>query len=408
MLSGFLRCPDKNKIKMASIRVVHTSDIHLGRRFPNLDREAELLRSGDIGRVFNELIDYVIKNKTHLLLISGGLFDKIHPTRETVSAALGAFGRIHDALPNTRIVLTPGQEELLLKKDSEPDCSLSIFNHLNYVRVIGAGAEPESVQLEFDGGKVQISSCQAAAFFDEEFKKRSIPAPKDKAGIFMLCAYSRRQDLMNITNDLLREKILNPLHERGYQYVALGHRHKLDLIDSGDFTAIFPGSLERFNFEEDRERKCFITFTIDDGKVSAPQTVRTSARPLEYINVTCSLDGKDIESGFSDIGRRGNKDKILFIVLNGQSTFDTFNNFQKSATLSKLRDRFAFVHIENRLVLVDETDEFRLEALRVGTPAEEFKRFVSREIIEAKERGEEVKLLEELYEAGVKEIEESL
>ena len=393
---------------MAPVRVVHTSDIHLGRRFPNLDRDAEKLRSDDVVRVFNELVDYVIKNKVHLLLIVGSLFDKIHPSRETVSTALRAFGRIHDALPDARIVLTPGQEDLLLKKGGESDCSLTIFDHLKYISVIGAGAEPESLQLEFEGQKIQITACQASIFFGEEFKRRDIPATKDRAGIFLLCAFSRRQDLINITNDLLREKILSPLRERGYQYAALGHRHKLDLIDAGEFTAIFPGSLERFNFDEDRERKCFISFTIEDGRVTSPQTVRTSARPLEYINLTCSLDGKDLESSFSDIGMRGNKDKILYIVLNGQATFETFSKFQKSALLAKLGERFAFVHIENRLVLVDENADFKLEALHVGTPADEFKRFVSREILEAKERGDEVKLLEELYELGVREIEESL
>ncbi len=392
---------------MAPVRVVHTSDIHLGRRFPNLDREAEKLRTDDIVRVFNEFVDYAIKNRAHLILISGSLFDKIHPSRETVSSALRAFGRMHDALPESRIALTPGQEELILKRGGETDCSLSIFDHLGYVSVIGAGAEPESATFEFEGRKILVASCRSAMFFDEDFKRRSIPAPKDRVGIFMLCTYSRRQDLIHITDEILREKILTPLRERGYQYIALGHRHKLDLLEAGDFTAIYPGSLERFNFDDDRERKCFVTFTIDEGRVQSPQTVRTSARPLDYINLTCSLEDKNLESAFADLVKRGNKDKILYVVLNGQSTFEAFNKFQKSELLSKLREKFAFVHVENRLVLVDESENFNFEALRVGTPAEEFKRFVSREILEAKERGEELKLLEELYEMGLREIEEN-
>ncbi|HOX27607.1 MAG TPA: DNA repair exonuclease [bacterium] len=393
---------------MPNIKVVHTADIHLGRRFPNLDRAADRIRTGDIERVFNELTDYVVKNGVNLVLIAGSLFDKRHPNRETVSTALTAFGRIHDVLPNTRIVLTPGQEELVVNKDGEIDCSLSIFNHLSYIDVIGLGHTPETVNLNFDGVQVMVCSSPVTFFFEEDFKTRKIPAPKDKIGIYLLCNYSRRQDLLNVDNELLRERVLAPIRDRGYQYVALGHRHRLELMEAGDFTAIYPGSLERFDFDIDRERKCFITFEIADGKAQPPQTIRTSARQLEYVNLTCSVEDKDIEAAFRDLSRRGNKDKILYIVLNGQLTFDVFNSFQKSELLSKLKEKFAFVNIDSRLMLVDSASDYKFEALHVGSPIEEFRHFMQREIDEAREKGDEVKLLEELLEMGEKEIGELL
>lgn len=392
---------------MAPFRVIHTSDINLGRRFPNLESEAEKLRAGDTFRVFNQMIEYVIKNEARLILIAGNLFDKMHPNRETVSSALSAFGRIHEAMPDARIVLTPGQEEVVIKKDGEIDCALSIFSHLSYVDVIGVAEEPAMLEYEFSGQKVAVGSCQASFFFEEDFKKRRIPAPKDRPGIFLLGAYSRRQGLIAIDDEFLRKKILAPLRERGYNYVALGHRHKFDVIETGEFTAIYPGSLERFNFDEDRERKCFITFEIKDGKIQPPETVRTAARPLEYVNLTCTVADKELESLLGDLVRRGNKDKILYITLNGQLGFEPFNSFQKSELLAKLRERFAFVHVENRLMLVDDVSNYNFEALRVAAPVEEFKRYMRREIKNARERGGEVRLLEELLEMGLKEIEET-
>jgi len=211
---------------------------------------------------------------------------------------------------------------------------------------------------------------------------------------------------MTISDELLRGNILEPLRERGYSYVALGHRHCFDVIEAGEFTAIFPGSLERFNFETDRERKFFVSFIIEGGKILAPETVRTSARPLEYVNITCSVGDRDIESTLADIIKRGSKDKILYITLNGQLGFDSFNSFQKSEVLRRLRDRFAFVHVENRLVLVDEDAQYNFDALRVASPAEEFRRYVKREIDGAQERGGEVELLQELLEMGLREIED--
>ncbi|HPN94889.1 MAG: exonuclease subunit SbcD [bacterium ADurb.Bin236] len=390
------------------VRVIHTADIHLGRRFPSLDSEAEKLRAADVVNVFNELADYVIKNKINILMIAGSLFDKMHPNRETVSTALSAFGRIHEAMPSTRIVLTPGQEELVAEKDGSSDCALSIFDHLSYVKVMGTTEDPEKVVFEFDGQKVMIASSQAAFFFSEAFSRRRIPLPRDAAGIFLMCAYSRRQGLINIEDELLRERVLDPLRDRGYQYAALGHKNKFQTLTAGDFTAIYPGSLERFNYELDRERKFFVQFEISGGKIQQLTPVRSSARPLEYVSLTFSAGDADIAKSLEDTLRRAKKEKALHIILNGQISLNEFNSFMKGETIKKLREQFAFAHVENRLALVDAGEEYRFDALRVNSPAQEFERYVEREIAAAQDRGDEVRLLKELLEMGVKEIEEGL
>ncbi len=102
---------------MADIRIVHTSNLHLGRRFPDFDRDTEELRIQDTINVFHDLAGYVIKNEVSLLLIAGDLFDKANPKRETISKVLSVFGEIHRNLPDTRIIITPGREELVMKND---------------------------------------------------------------------------------------------------------------------------------------------------------------------------------------------------------------------------------------------------------------------------------------------------
>ncbi|HOO57090.1 MAG TPA: hypothetical protein PLN69_09725 [bacterium] len=395
---------------MSTVRVVHTSNINLGRRFPNLESDAEIMRVGDVINVFNQLIDFVIKKKIHIVMIAGGLFDKMHPNRETVSVVLSAFGKIHSALPQTRIVLTPGPEELIIKKGGESDCNLSLFDHLSYVKVIGTNDTPDKVELEFEGQKIVVSSVQSSFFFDSNFKKRRIPAPKERVGLFLLCSYSRRQDLLYIDNELLSSRILQPLKERGYSYVALGQKNKLDLLEVGEFTALYPGSLERFNFDSDRERKCFVVFEIVDGVVQPPDTIRTSARALEYVNLTCSASDKNIEDSLKDLLKRGNREKILYATLNGQLSLEGFNSFKSSEILNELKENFAFVHIDNRLSLVDENEGYNFDALKVRPPIEEFKNYVRKEIDNAKKqkRHDEAKLLEELSLMGIREIEEGL
>jgi len=64
--------------------------------------------------------------------------------------------------------------------------------------------------------------------------------------------------------------------------------------------------------------------------------------------------------------------------------------------------------VDNRLVLADKGAGYDFNALRVGTPAEEFQRFMKREMDQAPEHSEERRLLSELYDMGMREIEQDL
>lgn len=391
---------------MSKIKVLHTSNLHLGIRFPGYDGATEAMRIDDIDNAFSGLVDYVVENQVHLLLIAGDLFDKMNPRRETIKSVLDAFSLIGKKSPSTKIIITPGKEEILLTKSGELETNLSLFSHMENVRVLGVKNVPESVELELDGAKTIVTSCSMDFFFQPDFKRKKIPTTGEVPGIFILSAQSA--STLDLTDEMIRQNVLSHIRECGYGYCALGGRHKLSLLESGDFTAVFPGSLERFDFDRDRDRKCFIIFSIEDGKIRPPETVRSRARSLEYINITCSLTMtlEDMETALSGLGKKGDKDKMLYIVLDGQLQYDLYDVFMNSEKILKLRDKFACVHIENRIILLDGNQRYNFDALKVFTPSEEFRHTMEGEIEEARERGEEVRFLQELLEMGIREIEE--
>jgi len=392
---------------MKYIKVVHTADVHLGKRFPHMEREADTMRSEDLFRVFGDLVTHVIRNETDLLLVAGDLFDRANTRRETMSQVLEWFSKIHEALPGSRIVLTPGEDEVFVRKDGRWDCVLSVFDHLPYVDVLGGGPEPDRRIYELAGREITVTSCPFELFFDPAFKAKNIPMARKGFGIFVLHAFSRRLGMRSMSDDEVRDRILDPLASRGYGYCALGHRHTTQAVEHDAIKAAWPGSLERLSFDEDRGRKSFISFTIDDtNKMSRLEAVRSAVRPLEHITIPCTLGENRLDSILEDTLQRGGRDKVLHIALEGQMEFELFNSFKKSEILSRLREKFAIVHIDNRLVLVSGREGYDYAALKVGTPAEEFKRYIEREISATRPGSDERALLVELYKMGVKELEQ--
>lgn len=396
---------------MPGIRVVHTSNLHLGRRFPDFARETEEMRIQDINNVFQDLAGYVIKNEVALVLIAGDLFDKANPKRETISRVLSVFGDIHEKLPDTRIIITPGREELVRQQSGDMECILNFFEHLSYVKVIGGAKTPQSVRYEFGGTPVVVSSCRADLLSEKSASLKRIPRPGEgEVGIFLLSSYLRRGSVLEIDDELLAHRIIPPLKDRGYSYLALGGRHEVDIVESGGFNAIFSGGLERFDFERDRGRKCFISFIVENGAIAGIETVRSRARKMEFINITCNskTTAEDIEEAASRFSAKRTKSMLLYIALNGQLTFEQYKRFESSELLDELREQFMAVHIDNRLFLIDSEMDYNFDALRVNSPADEFMRTVKKEMDEAGDRGEEVRLLEELLQMGLEEIEKGI
>ena len=395
---------------MGAVKIVHTADAHLGKRFPFMAKEAEALRSEDVFSVFEELVTYVIKNSVHLVLVAGDLFARANIRRETISRVLELFSRIHEKLPHTRIVLTPGEDELFIRKDRSVDCTLKVLEHLSYVDVIGADADKvDRMVYELNGQDVTVSSCAYDRFFIPDFRPTRILPVKRGFGIFLLHAYSRRHRLSTLEDDEFADAVLKPLAARGYGYCALGHRHEMTVIDGPGIQGVHPGSLERLSVDTDRGKKYFIALALNDEGAPGPiEPIRTRVRPLEYITMTCSLGEANAEQTLAEMVGRGGRDKILYVVLEGQMDFQEFHNLKNSDTFKELSERYAIVHLDNRLILVDGASGFDFNALRVGTPVEEFRRYMERELSQVDPDGEEYRLLAELFEIGMREIEQEL
>ncbi|MEU6645769.1 exonuclease SbcCD subunit D [Saccharomonospora sp. NPDC046836] len=85
------------------MRLLHTSDWHVGRTF----HDADLLAEQEA--VLDHLADLVVKEAVDVVLVAGDVYDRAVPSAEAVRVATAAMGRLREA--GAQLVITPGNHD---------------------------------------------------------------------------------------------------------------------------------------------------------------------------------------------------------------------------------------------------------------------------------------------------------
>lgn len=88
---------------LAGMRVLHTSDWHVGRTFHGRDLLA------DQEAVLGALADLVVDERVDVVVIAGDLYDRAVPSGEAVEVCVRALARIREA--GAQLVVTPGNHD---------------------------------------------------------------------------------------------------------------------------------------------------------------------------------------------------------------------------------------------------------------------------------------------------------
>ena len=101
-----------NELGDVVLRVLHTADWHLGRRFPSFPEEAQKKLSRARMDVITKILDVARRNSVHALLCAGDLFDDPQPEPDFWE---GLARTLRDrADPQIPIFLVPGNHDPLI------------------------------------------------------------------------------------------------------------------------------------------------------------------------------------------------------------------------------------------------------------------------------------------------------
>jgi exonuclease SbcD len=288
------------------MRIVHTSDWHAGRIWKGHNRLDEL------AAVLDNLARFVERERVHLLLMSGDVFDSQHPSPDAERVVFEFFKRVgrsgvhsvviagnHDhptrleawgtlaelvhvhtrGLPASRArgglidVRTAGERALVAAIPFAPAGRLVSATQL-------AGDEALAVQRYAEGMR-QIFDHLSSGFSSDAI---NLVAAHTHVTGAVLAQHDRSERSVHLGEEwaITAQTIPHTAH-----YVALGHIHMPQRVDAAPVPTFYAGSAMQLDFGEAGQQKTFVVIDAMPGRPASFEHVPyEGARPLVDVRLT--------------------------------------------------------------------------------------------------------------------------
>jgi len=259
-------------------RFIHTADIHLDSPLKGLeaheDAPIEEIR-GATRRSFDNLIDLAIEEGVDFVLIAGDLYDGDWKDYNTGLYFANRMGRLDKA--GIKVFIVSGNHDAasqITKAMPLPD-NVTIFEH----------KKPESIKLDDLGVIINGQSYSTKATTEN----LAAGYPQYDSGYFNIgmlhTSLTGRENHLNYAPCSLDE-----LKSKGYDYWALGHVHKREVVSDDPFI-IFPGNIQGRHIKETGAKGATLV-TVEDGRIT-----EVEERELDVLRwAICEVDLSECET----------------------------------------------------------------------------------------------------------------
>ncbi|MEA5470543.1 exonuclease subunit SbcD [Spirulina sp. 06S082] len=338
------------------IKILHLSDIHLGSSFPHgrINPETGLnTRLEDFVKTLEHCIDRAIE-EADLVLFGGDAFPDATPPPYVQQAFAKQFQRL--AAFNIPTILLVGNHDL--HSQGTGGASLSIYRTLAVPGFI-VGDTIETHRIQTKNGDIQVITLPWLTRSTLLTRPETEGLSMADVNIMLIDRLNpvlegeiRKLDpelptvllahLMADRANLGAERFLavgkgftlpmSLLIREEFDYVALGHVHKhQNLNPENNPPVIYPGSIERVDFSEEKEEKGYVLVDIKKGKVNW-EFCSIPARRFCTINVDISQTENPEETILQAIAQKEIQDAVVRLIYKLRS--DQIEQID-SATLQK-------------------------------------------------------------------------
>lgn len=361
------------------MKFVHIADMHFDSPFVNLSDKDILgdLRRMEQRKIFKKVIDYIKEHKIEYFFISGDLYEHEYIKQSTIEYINNLFKEI----PETKIFIAPGNHDPYLKN--------SYYNKFTWsknVKIFKSEIERiETEDIDIYGFGFEDFYCYNSGIEELEIE--------NKEKINILITHSSldggRDDEKNYNSLSLKK-----LREKNFDYIALGHIHKLDYNTSENQRIVYPGSTSALGFDELGEHGMIV------GELTKEE-LKLEFIPLDEehfvkkeLDVTNIISKEELIEIINDF--EVNKNEYIEIVLIGNRNFE-INKYDLLKYIANDR----IIKIKDQTKMVYDLEKMTNEATLKGIFAKEMLNRLNQEDITQEEK----EIIEKAIEIGFEALE---
>lgn len=299
------------------LRLLQTSDVHLGARHPLLGERAAVQRERQFA-AFEQVVDVALATPVDLVLVAGDLFDSAVEPRKSVERVAAALKRLVGA--EIRTVLIAG--------DHDVPGGASIYRAHDLAALAGADPGRDFITvLTTERPDLEIPALGARV----TARYPATGLPEDGWRIGLVHQEQRPRD--------------DEIAGAGVDYLGIGGPHTAATGRAGAVTWGVSGAPELVEVEHDQAGEVLLV-TLDDA--AAHPTVerrvigRTRSERLE-LDIATFRDQADLTE---QLVARADPDLVLHVHLSG--TWPDRLDLDETAVEAALADRFLQVRVRNR------------------------------------------------------------
>lgn len=268
------------------LKLLHTSDWHLGHIFHGYDREPEFRH------FFNQLYDIIKEEKPDAVLISGDIFDTINPTLQAQ--------RLWAEVLETMSSLNPDMNIVAITGNHDNGSRISVSRNLYKTQYHIIGKNPEILKIKGrDGDEALI--CAVPYIHESTYKTylenpgveenamralhnqlydNALTMRTDPEAPIILMAHTAVSGADFSGQDKYRFNFNDvDIFGDGYDYIALGHIHYPQNLTLKNGKARYCGSPIPMSFDEDYEHS--VSMVSFDART--PRVKQIKIEPLRKI-----------------------------------------------------------------------------------------------------------------------------
>ena len=286
------------------MKILHTSDWHLGHTLYNYDRTEEQMA------MLLQMVDIVREEKPDVFLLCGDVYHTPQPSASVQTMFTNALVEIHDANPDMTIVITAGNHDSGTKHDifRTPWKALKVYT---IGSVDANNKEDLIIEIPGQGYVIAVPYVNERNMPDGFFQNLlDIVAERNEANLpVVMTAHTTVSGCDFAGHENASEYVVGGIDSHsledmgtGYDYLALGHIHHAQFVRGGHHRVRYSGTPIPVSFDENYQHSVSIVELNKHGEEPIVKEIEINTRrPLVTLpkdGVATWEDAKDLLEGF--------------------------------------------------------------------------------------------------------------